>query len=84
SFNSACHGAGRVLSRNAAIKRASNRNIAKELLDVGVYAKGRGKKSLMEEMPDAYKDVLEVVDVVDKLNIANKIAKLKPLCVIKG
>ncbi|UOD34229.1 RtcB family protein [Deferribacteraceae bacterium V6Fe1] len=84
SFNSACHGAGRVLSRNAAIKMASNRNIAKELLEVGVYAKGRGKKSLMEEMPEAYKDVYDVVDVVDRLNIANKIAKLKPLCVIKG
>lgn len=84
SFNSACHGAGRVLSRHSAIKKASNRNIAKELLEVGVYAKGRGKKSLMEEMPEAYKDVQEVVDVVDKLNIANKVVRLRPLCVIKG
>jgi tRNA-splicing ligase RtcB len=84
SFNSACHGAGRVLSRNAAIKASQNRNIAKELLQSGVYAIGRGKKSLMEEMPEAYKDVLEVVEVVDRLNIANKVARLRPVCVIKG
>lgn len=84
SFNSACHGAGRVLSRHSAIKKASNRNIAKELIEVGVYARGRGKKSLMEEMPEAYKDVRDVVDVVDKLNIAKKVVRLKPLCVIKG
>jgi len=84
SFNSACHGAGRVLSRHSAIKKALNRNIVKELKELGVYAKGRGKKSLMEEMPEAYKDVQEVVDVVDKLNIANKVVRLRPLCVIKG
>lgn len=84
SFNSACHGAGRVLSRHAAIKKAANRNIAKELLDVGVYARGRGKKSLKEEMPEAYKDVSEVVEVVHFLDIAKKVVKLRPLCVMKG
>ena len=84
SFNSACHGAGRVLSRHAAIKKAANRNIAKELLDVGIYARGRGKKSLKEEMPEAYKDVSEVVEVVHSLDIATKVVKLRPLCVMKG
>lgn len=84
SFNSACHGAGRVLSRHKAIKMAQNRNIATELKQEGIIVISRGKKTLKEEMPDAYKDVSQVVEIVDYLNIAKKVAKLKPLCVIKG
>ncbi|MGA1846633.1 RtcB family protein [Deferribacter abyssi] len=84
SFNSACHGAGRVLSRYKAIKKAKNRNIAAELKSKGIIVLSRGKKTLKEEMPEAYKDVSDVVDVVDKLNIARKVLKLRPLCVVKG
>jgi len=84
SFNSACHGAGRVLSRHKAIKMAQNRNIANELKSEGIIVISRGKKTLKEEMPDAYKDVSKVVEIVDYLGIAKKVAKLRPLCVIKG
>ena len=84
SFNSACHGAGRVKSRHRAIIDSQNRNIANELKSKGIIAIGRGKKTLREEMPDAYKDVDEVVDVVDALNIARKVAKIRPVAVIKG
>lgn len=84
TFGSSCHGAGRVLSRHAAIKAARGRAIHRELEDVGVYARAAGKMSLKEEMPEAYKDVSAVVDVVHNAGIAKKVAKMRPLCVIKG
>jgi len=84
SFNSACHGAGRVLSRNKAVQEAKNRNIVLELYERGIYVMSRGKKTLKEEMPDAYKDVANVVDVVHNLNIAKKLARIRPICVVKG
>ncbi|KAA0258213.1 RtcB family protein [Deferribacter autotrophicus] len=84
SFNSACHGAGRKLSRHKAIKMAQDRNIAEELKLKGIFVISRGKRTLKEEMPEAYKDVSDVVDVVDYLDIAKKVLKLRPLCVIKG
>lgn len=84
TFGSSCHGAGRVLSRNAAIKAAKGRAIRRELEDQGVFARSAGRTSLMEEMPEAYKDVSAVVDVVDRADIAKKVAKMRPLCVIKG
>jgi tRNA-splicing ligase RtcB len=84
SFNSACHGAGRVLSRNKAVREAKNRNIALELQKNCIYVMSRGKKTLKEEMPDAYKDVANVVDVVHNLKIAEKTARIKPICVVKG
>jgi tRNA-splicing ligase RtcB len=84
TFGSSCHGAGRVLSRNAAIKAARGRVIRKELEDQGIYARSAGKTSLMEEMPEAYKDVSAVVEVVHRAGIARKVAKMRPLCVIKG
>jgi tRNA-splicing ligase RtcB len=84
TFGSSCHGAGRVLSRNAAIKAAKGRTIRKELEDQGIYARSAGRTSLMEEMPEAYKDVSAVVEVVHQAGIARKVAKMRPLCVIKG
>jgi len=84
TFGSSCHGAGRVLSRNAAIKRAKGRSIRKELEDQGIFARSAGRTSLMEEMPEAYKDVSAVVEVVHRAGIAAKVAKMRPLCVIKG
>ncbi len=84
TFGSSCHGAGRVLSRNAAIKAAKGRAIRRELEDQGIFARSAGRTSLMEEMPDAYKDVSAVVEVVHRAGIASKVAKMRPLCVIKG
>ena len=84
SFGSTCHGAGRVLSRSKAIKTAKGRAIHRELADKGIFVQSRGKKTLKEEMPDAYKDVSQVVDVVHQAGLAKKVARLSPLGVIKG
>ncbi len=84
TFGSSCHGAGRVLSRSAAIKKAKGRAIRRELEDQGIFARSAGRTSLMEEMPEAYKDVSAVVEVVHQAGIAKKVARMRPLCVIKG
>ncbi|MBW1731155.1 MAG: RtcB family protein [Deltaproteobacteria bacterium] len=84
SFASSCHGAGRVLSRSQAIKRAKGRSINRELEDKGIFVQSRGKKTLKEEMPEAYKDVSQVVDVVHRAGLATKVARLIPLGAIKG
>jgi tRNA-splicing ligase RtcB len=84
TFGSSCHGAGRVLSRKAAIRAAKGRAIHQELEDQGIFVRAASLKSLAEEMPEAYKDVSAVVEVVHGARIAEKVAKLRPLCVIKG
>ena len=84
SFGSTCHGAGRVLSRSKAIKMAKGRAIHRELEDKGIFVQSRGKNTLKEEMPDAYKDVSQVVEIVHQAGLANKVARLRPLGVIKG
>ncbi|MEW6250751.1 MAG: RtcB family protein [Planctomycetota bacterium] len=84
SFGSTCHGAGRVMSRSEAIRRAKGRSIARELLARGVVAKARDRTGLDEEQPEAYKDVSVVADVVHKAGLARKVAHLRPLGVIKG
>jgi tRNA-splicing ligase RtcB len=84
SFGSACHGAGRMLSRHAAARRAHGRKVEHELRHRGVVAYARSWKGLAEEQPDAYKDVDRVVDVVHKAGIARKVARLRPIGVIKG
>jgi len=84
SFGSSCHGAGRRLSRTAAVKAAQNRNIKKELAAAGVYAQARGRRGLAEEQPEAYKDVTEVVAVVEEAGLSRRAARLRPIGVIKG
>ena len=84
TFGSSCHGAGRVLSRTAAMKRARGRRIADELAKKGIQVMARGQRTLAEEMSEAYKDVEDVVDVIAGAGISRKVAKLVPLCVIKG
>ena len=84
SFGSCCHGAGRVLSRSKALKQAKGRAINRELEDKGIFIQSRGKKTLKEEMPEAYKDISQVVDVVHQAKLAKKVARLRPLGVIKG
>jgi tRNA-splicing ligase RtcB len=84
TFGSACHGAGRLMSRTAAIKAAQNRSIRKELEQKGIYALARDRRGLDEEQPAAYKDVAVVVDVVHGAGLAKKVCRMRPLCVIKG
>jgi tRNA-splicing ligase RtcB len=84
SFGSCCHGAGRRLSRTAAVKAAKGRRIDRELAEVGVVARARSWKGLAEEQPEAYKDVDEVVDVVHRAGLAKKVARLRPIGVVKG
>ncbi len=84
SFGSSCHGAGRNLSRHAAKRKAKGRAIQRELEDKGIIVRSTGRSTLKEEMPEAYKDVTEVVNVVHGAGISKKVAKLRPIGVIKG
>lgn len=84
SFGSTCHGAGRVLSRKAAKKKSRGRSINRELEDKGIIVRWTGRSTLAEEMPDAYKDINLVVETVHRAGIAQKVAKLRPMGVIKG
>ncbi|MBN2413890.1 RtcB family protein [candidate division KSB1 bacterium] len=84
TFGSTCHGAGRVLSRKKALKRAQGRSLYRELLDKGIYVKASSKATMAEEMPEAYKNVSNVVDAVAGAGISKIVARLKPMGVIKG
>ena len=84
SFGTTCHGAGRMMSRTAAVRLTAGRRIDKELDAIGIIAKARGHKGLAEEQPAAYKDVDRVVEVVHKAGISKKVARLRPVGVIKG
>jgi tRNA-splicing ligase RtcB (3'-phosphate/5'-hydroxy nucleic acid ligase) len=84
SFGSTAHGAGRMMSRSAAKRIHSVEEVRKALERKGIYIKSSTKDGLVEEAPDAYKDVDEVVNVSDSLGIATKVARLVPLGVIKG
>jgi tRNA-splicing ligase RtcB len=84
TFGSTCHGAGRVMSRTAAVRAARGRQIARELEAKGIVARATGRDALEEEMSEAYKDVQDVVNVVEKFGISKKVAKLRPIGVIKG
>lgn len=84
SFASTCHGAGRVLSRGQAVRAARGRSIHRELEDKGIFVQSKGKKTVKEEMPEAYKDVSLVVDAVHQAGLAQLVARLRPLGVVKG
>jgi tRNA-splicing ligase RtcB len=84
SFGTVCHGAGRMMSRAQAVREAAGRSIEKELEDKGIIVMARGKKGIAEEQPSAYKDVNDVVDVVHNAGLARRVARMKPLGVIKG
>ena len=84
TFGSTCHGAGRRMSRAAARKAARGRSIVREMADRGILVRADGYATIAEEMPEAYKDVAEVVDVVHRAGISRKVARLVPLAVIKG
>ncbi len=84
TFGSTCHGAGRVLSRKAAKKAAKGRAIHRELEDKGIFVRSKGRGTLSEEMPDAYKDISQVVEAVHGAGISRKVARLRPMAVVKG
>ncbi len=84
SFGSTCHGAGRVLSRKAAKKASKGRAIHRELEDKGILVRWTGRGTLSEEMPDAYKDISQVVEAVHGAGISRKVARLRPAAVVKG
>lgn len=84
SFGSTCHGAGRVMSRRKAVKSISSRQIADEMKAKGVKYRYTGKFTMQEESPESYKDINSVVNVVEQAGISKRIAKLKPIGVIKG
>jgi len=84
TYGSTCHGAGREMSRHQALKVARGRSIIQELAAKGIVVRGAGRATIDEEISEAYKDVSMVVDVCHGAGIAKKVAKLKPLGVIKG
>jgi tRNA-splicing ligase RtcB len=84
SFGSTCHGAGRRMSRAKAKKIIRGSELKKELENRGIVVEAGSMSGLAEEAPEAYKDVNEVVEIVHQIGIAQKLAKLKPIGVIKG
>jgi tRNA-splicing ligase RtcB len=84
TFGSACHGAGRVWSRTRALRETEHRNVAQELRAKGIIVMAASKEVLREEVPDSYKDVDKVVDVCQRAGIARKVARMRPLGVVKG
>ncbi|MFL6382673.1 MAG: RtcB family protein [Nitrososphaeraceae archaeon] len=84
SFGSTAHGAGRTMSRSAAKRSYSVENVRNRLESKGIYIKAMTKDGVVEETPDAYKDVDEVADVSHSLGIATKVVRLIPVGVIKG
>ncbi len=84
TFGSCCHGAGRRLSRHAAKKVARSRNIPRELEAQGILVRAATRATVDEEIPEAYKDVARVVDVVHAAGIGRKVAQLRPVGVVKG
>lgn len=84
TWGSTCHGAGRVLSRHAAIKKHPSAQVRRELEARGIVVRASGRDTLAEEAPDAYKDVNRVVEVCHQAGLSRKVARLRPLAVVKG
>jgi len=84
SFGSSCHGAGRIMSRRAASRRYNFNEVKNKLQNKGIVTYSAKKKTLVEESPDTYKDVNQVVDAVDKAGLAKKVVRTRPLGVLKG
>jgi tRNA-splicing ligase RtcB (3'-phosphate/5'-hydroxy nucleic acid ligase) len=84
AYGSSCHGAGRIMSRHAAKKSARGHDVLAELRARGIIVRGAGMGTIVEEISEAYKDVEDVVHIVHQAGIARKVARLRPLGVIKG
>jgi tRNA-splicing ligase RtcB len=84
AFASACHGAGRSMSRRAATKKWEGKSVVKDLAKNGIIIRSRSMRGIAEEAPLAYKDVNEVVNCADHAKLSKKIAKLVPMICVKG
>ena len=84
TFGSTCHGAGRLLSRHGAMKAAKGRSIDAELRERGIHVMAASRATLVEEIPEAYKDVTEVVQTVHHAGLSRMVARLRPMGVVKG
>jgi tRNA-splicing ligase RtcB len=84
SFGSSCHGAGRAKSRHAAIKQHKADAVLRELTDKGIYLRAKSHRIVSEEAPQAYKDIDDVVRVSHQSGIARKVARMRPMGVVKG
>jgi tRNA-splicing ligase RtcB len=84
TFGSTCHGAGRRMSRGQAKRAAHGRRLVDELAAQGIVVRAAGYGTVAEEMPEAYKDVATVVDAVERAGLSTKVARLRPMGVIKG
>jgi tRNA-splicing ligase RtcB (3'-phosphate/5'-hydroxy nucleic acid ligase) len=84
TFGSTCHGAGRVMSRSQSKKHSQNINIDQEMARRGVVARYQGRGTMAEEMPHAYKDVADVVETMDSAGVSKRVARFRPIGVIKG
>ncbi|HLI63372.1 MAG TPA: RtcB family protein, partial [Terriglobales bacterium] len=84
TFGSSCHGAGRVMSRTKAYREARGRDLYAELQALGVTVRAQSRAGVAEEMPASYKDVADVVAVLEAAGITRRVARLKPFAVIKG
>ena len=84
TWGSTCHGAGRIMSRHKAIKAAGGKSISRELQEKGIAVRAKGMNTLAEEAPEAYKDINRVVEVVHNAGISKRVAKMKPIGVVKG
>ncbi len=84
SFSSACHGAGRAMSRHQAFRTWKGRQVIDELAARGIYIRSPSSRGIAEEAPGAYKDVSAVVDAAEQAGLARKVARLEPLVCVKG
>jgi tRNA-splicing ligase RtcB len=84
SFGTTCHGAGRSMSRTGARKRIAGADLRRQLEQQGIVVRCPSNKGLAEEAPFAYKDVDRVVSVVERAGLAARVARLRPIGVVKG
>ena len=84
TFGSTCHGAGRALSRNKSRNNLGYQDVLSRLADDGISIRVASPKLVMEEAPESYKDVTQVVDTCQAAGISNKVVRLRPIAVIKG
>ena len=84
TFGSTCHGAGRKMSRTQSRKHSRGRDLIGEMEERGVVVRATGMRTVAEEMPHAYKDVADVVEVMEAAGVSHRVAELKPVGVVKG
>ncbi len=84
TFGSACHGAGRAMSRTAAKKLWHGRDVIRSLEEKGIIIRGHSYSGIAEEAPDSYKDVTEVVEATHQAELARKVVRVRPVACVKG